>query len=43
MEKVLNSLENECYEIILSQDLISQAAKPINEMLDISKQLGILK
>lgn len=43
MEKVLNSLENECYEITLSQDLISQAAKPINKMLDISKQLGILK
>ncbi len=43
MEKVLNSLENECYEIILSEDLISEAAKPINRMLDISKELGILK
>lgn len=43
MEKVLSSLENEQFEITLSQDLISQAAKPINRMLDISKQLGIIK
>jgi quinolinate synthase len=43
MAKVLDSLENERYEIELSEDLISAAAKPINKMLDISKQLGILK
>lgn len=43
MEKVLSSLENEQFEITLFQDLISQAAKPINRMLEISKQLGIIK
>ena len=43
MEKVLDTLEKENNEIILSEDLILQAEKPINRMLDISKQLGIIK
>lgn len=43
MEKVLDTLEKESNEIILSEDLILQAEKPINRMLDISKQLGIIK
>ena len=43
MEKVFDTLEKENNEIILSEDLILQAEKPINRMLDISKQLGIIK
>lgn len=43
MEKVLDSLENECHEISLSDDLIKKAEQPILKMLDISKQLGIIK
>ncbi|MFA6199817.1 MAG: quinolinate synthase NadA [Bacteroidales bacterium] len=43
LEKVLASLEEEKYEIILDDDLIEKAKKPIIKMLDISKELGIIK
>ena len=43
LEKVLETLEKECNEIVLSDEMIEQAKKPIIRMLDISKQLGILK
>lgn len=42
MEKVVNVLENLNNEIVLSQELISAAEKPILRMLDISKSLGII-
>ncbi len=43
MEKILYSLQNEKYEIELSQKTILEARKPIEKMLDISKKLGIIK
>jgi quinolinate synthase len=43
LEKVLQSLETETYEINLSEDLIEKAKKPIVRMLDMSKKLGIIK
>lgn len=43
MEKVLYSIQNEKYEIELSQKTILEARKPIEKMLDISKKLGIIK
>lgn len=42
IDKVLASLEEEKYEIILDEDLIEAAKKPIVKMLDISKKLGII-
>ncbi len=42
MEKVVDVLENLNNEIVLSQELISVAEKPILRMLDISKSLGII-
>lgn len=42
MEKVVDVLENLNNEIVLSQELISAAEKPILRMLDISKSLGII-
>lgn len=43
MEKVLNSLEKETYEIKLDAETIVKARKPIEKMLEISKNLGIIK
>jgi len=43
LDKVLASLEEEKYEIILDDDLIEKAKKPIIKMLDLSKELGIIK
>lgn len=43
MEKVLHSLENETFEIKLSDETIVNARKPIEKMLSISKKLGIIK
>ena len=43
LEKVLASLEEEKYEILLDDDLIEKAKKPIIKMLDLSKELGIIK
>lgn len=42
LEKVLNSLENEEFEILLEQNIIEDAKKPIIKMLDMSKELGII-
>lgn len=42
LEKVLNSLENEEFEIILEDTLIEKAKKPIIKMLEISRDLGII-
>lgn len=42
MEKVIDALENMSNEIILSEDLIASAEKPILKMLEISKKLGII-
>ena len=41
--KVLWALETEIPEITLAPDLIEKAYRPIKRMLDISKQLGIIK
>ena len=43
MEKVLASLEEEKYEINLDEQIIADARKPIEKMLEISKKLGIIK
>lgn len=43
LEKLYNCLKNETPEIILDADLIEKAKKPIVRMLDMSKQLGIIK
>ncbi|MBR1776876.1 quinolinate synthase NadA [bacterium] len=43
MEKVLNSLKNEEYEIKLDNETILSAKKPIEKMMEISKKLGIIK
>lgn len=43
IDKVLTSLEEEKFEILLEEDLIEKAKKPIIKMLDISKELGIIK
>ncbi len=43
IDKVLASLEEEKFEIVLDNDLIEKAEKPIIKMLDISKKLGIIK
>ncbi|MCF0210873.1 MAG: quinolinate synthase NadA [Bacteroidales bacterium] len=43
LEKVLYSLENETYEINLDEETIVKARKPIDNMLEISKKLGIIK
>ena len=42
IDKVLASLEEEKYEIILEEDLMDEARKPIIKMLDLSKKLGII-
>lgn len=42
LEKVLNSLENEEFEILLEQNIIADAKKPIIKMLDMSRELGII-
>lgn len=43
LEKLRNCLRDEQPEIILPEDLIEKAKKPIVRMLDMSKQLGIIK
>lgn len=43
LEKLYECLKNEQPEILLDADLIEQAKKPIVKMLDMSKQLGIIK
>jgi quinolinate synthase len=41
LEKIYNCLKYESPEIILSDDLLNYAKKPIIEMLRLSKQLGL--
>jgi quinolinate synthase len=41
LEKIYNCLKHESPEIILSDDLLNNAKKPIIEMLRLSKQLGL--
>jgi quinolinate synthase len=41
LEKIYNCLKFESPEIILSDDLLNNAKKPIIEMLRLSKQLGL--
>ncbi|MGP1514779.1 MAG: quinolinate synthase NadA [Bacteroidales bacterium] len=43
MEKVLNSLEEEKFEINLDEDTIVKAREPIDKMLYLSKKLGIIR
>ena len=43
IDKVLISLEEEKFEILIDEDLIEKAKKPIIKMLDLSKELGIIK
>lgn len=43
LEKLYNCLDKESPEIIMSDDMIEKAAKPILKMLEISKNLGIIK
>jgi quinolinate synthase len=42
MEKVIDVMENLNNEIILSEELMKDAEKPILKMLEISKNLGII-
>lgn len=43
LEKLYNCLKNETPEITMSAELIEKAKKPIVKMLEMSKQLGIIK
>lgn len=43
LEKLYNCLNDETPEILMSAELIEKAKKPIVRMLDMSKQLGIIK
>lgn len=43
LEKLYNCMYNEKPEIIMSENLINQAKKPIERMLNMSQQLGIIK
>jgi quinolinate synthase len=43
LEKLYLCLENETPEILLSDEIIEKAAKPINRMLDISRKLNLIK
>ena len=43
LEKLYLCLRDETPEILMSEDLMEKARKPIVRMLDMSKQLGIIK
>jgi quinolinate synthase len=43
LEKLYKCLRDETPEITMSEELIEKAKKPIVRMLDMSKQLGIIK
>ena len=43
LEKLYACLRDEAPEIIMSDEMIEQARKPIVRMLEMSKQLGIIK
>ena len=42
LEKLYNCLKDETPEILMSDEMIERAKKPIIRMLDMSKQLGII-
>ena len=42
LEKLYNCLNTESPEIILPSDVIERAKKPINKMLDISREMGLI-
>ena len=43
LEKLYSCLLNESPEILMDEETIERAKKPIVRMLDMSKQLGIIK
>ena len=43
LEKLYRCLKDESPEIVMSEDLMNQARKPIEKMLQMSKSLGIIK
>lgn len=43
MEKVLASLEEDKYEITLDEKIIEKAKRPIEKMMSLSRELGIIK
>ena len=43
LEKLYNCLKYEQPEIVISEELCSKAVRPINKMLELSKQLGLIK
>jgi len=43
VEKILQTLENEQFEIIMDDELITKAKLPITRMIDMSVKLGIIK
>lgn len=42
LEKLRDCLKDNSPEIILSEDIIKKAAKPINKMMDMSRNLGLI-
>jgi quinolinate synthase len=42
LEKLYLCLKNETPEIMLDEEVIFRAAKPINRMLDISRKLNLI-
>ena len=43
LEKLYRCLRDETPEITMSSDMIEKAAKPIVRMLEMSRELGIIK
>ncbi|MCX6234684.1 MAG: quinolinate synthase NadA [Bacteroidetes bacterium] len=43
MEKLMRCLEKESPEIILSEDILKKALKPIEKMMEISRELNMIK
>lgn len=43
LEKLFDCLDKETPEILMSEEMIAKAVKPIDRMLEISKKLGIIK
>jgi quinolinate synthase len=43
LDKLYNCLRDEQPEILMSSEMIEAAKRPIVRMLDMSKQLGIIK
>ena len=43
LEKLYNTLKYELPEVVVDEEMASKAVKSINRMLDISKELGLIK